>query len=160
MTTSDRFQHTRGGLHDTSTPLRLRLAAHLGSNSLDGGWWPRSRDLGTELAELVDQFPAELGRITQVRVSPTDWGTRPRTVQVARGMVRVGSFATDDAHVAHLTTSNRTLLRLLVVPPDLTDYQGEEALLAAATAGNTHSARELLHTVTDSPDVDPRDHWT
>ena len=160
MTTSDRFQHTREGLHDTSTPLRLRLAAQLGSNSLDGGWWPRSRDLGSELAELVDQFPADLGRITQVRVSPSDWGTRPRTVQVARGMVRVGSFSTGDAHVAHLTTSNRTLLRLLVVPPDLTDYQGEEALLAAATAGNAHTASELLRTVTDSPDVDPRDHWT
>jgi hypothetical protein len=158
MTTSDRSEHPRERLHDT--PTRLRLATHLGSNSLDGGWWPRSRDLGRELGELVAQFPADLGRITQVRVSPADWGTRPRTVQVARGMVRVSSFSTGDAHVAHLTTSNRTLLRLLVVPPELTDYQGEEALLAAATAGNAHTARELLRTVTDSPDVDPRDHWT
>ena len=159
MTTSDKFQHARERLHE-ATPLRLRLASHLGRNSLDGGWWPRSRDLGIELGELVAQFPADLGRITQVRVSPSDWGLRPRTVQVARGMVRIGSFSTGDAHVAHLTTSNRTLLRLLVVPHDLTDYQGEEALLAAATAGNAHTASELLRTVTDSPDVDPRDRWT
>ena len=165
MTTPDSSQHVRDTLDEvlddeTAAPVRLRLAQHLGRNALDGGWWPRTRDLGSELRQLVDQFPVDLGRITQVRVSASDWGPRPRTVQVARGLVRVGSFTTDDSHVAHLSTSNRTLLRVLVVPAELTDYQGEEALLAAATAGNAHSALELIRTVTDSPDVDPRDRWT
>jgi hypothetical protein len=163
MTTSDSPHHARESVLDTPASgrrLRLRLTDHPGRDVLDGGWWPRSRDAEVELAELVDQFPVRRGRITGVLVSPADWGPHPRTVRVAHGMVKVGSLPRSDTHVVHLTTSNRTLLRVLVVPPDLTDYQGEEALLAAATAGNAHPASELLRTVTDSADVDPRDHWT
>jgi hypothetical protein len=52
------------------------------------------------------------------------------------------------------------VLHILVVPPEFTTGQGEEALLAAATSGNAHSAADLLAEVVDSPDVDPRDHWT
>lgn len=141
-------------------PVRLALSDRPGKDALDGGWWPRSRDLGVELADLVDQFPPHLGRITRVLVSPPDWSERLRSVRVARGMVKVGSFPRDDTHVVHLTMSSRTRLCVLVVPPDLTEYEGEEALLAASTAGNSHSASDLLATVTDQLALDPRDHWT
>ena len=46
-----------------------------------------------------------------------------------------------------------------MVPPGFNDADGEEALLAAATPGNDHSAGDLLRAVTDEADVDPRDHW-
>jgi hypothetical protein len=65
----------------------------------------------------------------------------------------------EDARLVLLTTSHRTQLRVLVIPPALTSDQGEEALLAAATHGNSHSAQDLLDTVTEHPDIDPRDHW-
>lgn len=159
MSTSNSPVPALEGLAHDREPVRLRLSQHAGKDLLDGGWWPRSRDLTVELVDLVDQFPPHLGRITRALVSPPDWGPRPRSVQVARGMVKVGSFPSDDTHVVRLTTSNRTLLCLLVVPPELTDYQGEEALLAAATAGNAHSATDLLDTVTEHPDIDPRDLW-
>ncbi len=143
----------------TRGPLRLRMARTLGRDTLDGGWWPRSRELATELVELADHFPAALGHVTRVLVSPPDWDDRPRSVRVARGMVKVGSFPRDDTHLITLTTSNRTLLRVLVVPPGYSDDQGDEALLAAATHGNAHSATELLETVTEHPDIDRRDLW-
>lgn len=149
-----------GGIATGRSPVRLRLSEHAGRDVLDGGWWPRSRDLAVELADLADHFPVQLGRLTRALVSPSDWGIRPRSVQVARGLVQIGSSPGDDSHLVRLTTSNRTLITLLVVPPELTDYQGEEALLAAATSGNAHSAADLLETVTDQPDVDPRDRWT
>ena len=141
-------------------PLRLRLAEHPGQNHLDGGWWPQSRDLATELADLVDHFPPDLGRIVRAVFSPPDWDPAPRQVPVTRGYVKVGSFPHDDTHLIHLKTADRTMLRLLVVPPGFTDDQGDEALLAAATAGNSHSARALLDKVTEHPDVDPARHWT
>ncbi len=140
-------------------PLRLRMAEHPGRNHLDGGWWPHSRDLATEFAALVDQFPVELGRIVRAVYSPPDWDGAVRRVQTATGHVKLGSFPRDDTHLVDLRMSDRSVLRVLVIPPSFSDGQGSEALLAAATAGNRHAAEELLEMVTDSPDVDPRRFW-
>lgn len=140
------------------TPLRLRMAAVPGLGELDGGWWPQSRDLEVEVADLVDHFPAGLGGVARVLYSPPDWDSAPRRIPVARGVVKAGFFPRDDTHLILLTTLDRTVLRLLVVPPHLPQDQGEEALLAAATVG-AYSPKRLLSTVTNSPDVDPFDFW-
>ena len=66
----------------------------------------------------------------------------------------------DDTHVVVLSTSDGTVLRMLVVPPALSVDQGEEALLAASSAAYAHSAASLLDEVDAHPQVDPRDHWT
>ncbi|MGH3507756.1 MAG: DUF5994 family protein [Nocardioidaceae bacterium] len=141
-------------------PLRLRMAEHPGRDHLDGGWWPRSRDLVAELADLVEHFPTRWGRIVRALISPRDWDHAPRRLPVVGGYVKVGSFPRDDTHLIRLMTSERTALGVLVVPPGFTDEQGDEALLAAATPGNAHAATDLLDEVTDHPDVDPMDHWT
>jgi hypothetical protein len=141
-------------------PLRLRMADHPGSSRLDGGWWPQSRDLALELADLVDHFPPRLGRVVRALFSPPDWDPAPRRIPVATGYVKVGSFPRDDTHLILLKTSDRTELRVLVVPSDLTQGQGEEALLAAATAGNPRSAADVLHHAIDHPDRSPMDHWS
>jgi hypothetical protein len=141
-------------------PLRLRMADHPGRDHLDGGWWPRSRDLTAELADLVDHFPPQFGRIVRALFSLPDWDPAPRRIPVTGGYVKVGSFPRDDTHLIHLKTSDRTVLRVLVVPPSYTEAQGDEALLAAATRGNAHTAAALLDTVTEYPDIDPLDGWT
>lgn len=146
---------------DSRGAVRLRLAEHPGRDVLDGGWWPRTRDLAVELADLVDHFPTDRPRIVRALVSPPDWSSTPRRIRVAGGWLKVGAFPRDDTHVVVLTTAGagRPVLRLLVVPPELTPDQGDEALLAAASRGNAHSAADLLRTVTEHDDVDPRDHW-
>jgi hypothetical protein len=141
-------------------PLRLRLAEHPGRNHLDGGWWPRSRDLAVELADLVGHFPAQFGTIVRALVSPPDWEPAPRRIRVSGGYVKIGSFLREDTHVIRLMLSDRTVLRVLVVPSGFTHDQGDEALLAAATHGNAHSAADLLDEVTEYPDVNPLDHWS
>lgn len=140
--------------------LRLRLAKFPGRDRLDGGWWPQSRDLAVELADLVDNFPADSGRVQRAVISPPDWDQPPRKIAVAHGTVKVGSFPKDDTHVILLKTSATQILRILVVPPDLTESEAEEALLAASTSGNAHSATSLLETVTDHTDGTADDHWT
>lgn len=154
MTTSNGPILTR-----TRVPLRLRMAQHPGHDHLDGGWWPQSRDLAVELADLVEHFPPELGRIVRAVYSPPDWDRGPRRISTTRGYVKVGSFPRDDTHLVHLKTSDRAVLRVLVIPEGLSADQGEEALLAAATRGNAEPAKSLLATVTEFPDVDPADHW-
>jgi hypothetical protein len=144
----------------TSRPrVRLSLAPALGRDHLDGGWWPRSRDLAVELADLVDQFPPEVGRIMRALYSPPDWEPAPRRIGVAGGWLTVGSFPRGDTHVIDLYTFDRTTIRLLVVPPGFTAGQGAESLLAAATPGNAHSGGDVLELVTDQADVDPADLW-
>jgi hypothetical protein len=137
------------------------MADHPGRDTLDGGWWPQSRDLAVELADLTDHFPPELGRIQRAVFSPPDWDPAPRRIPVGRGrFLKVGFLPGDDTHVIILSTSDRLTLRVLVVPPGFTADQGDEAMTAAATSGNSHSAASLLETVLDEPDRDPRDRWT
>jgi hypothetical protein len=141
-------------------PLRLRMTGQPGEDHLDGGWWPQSRNLEVELADLVDHFPPRYGRIVRALFSPPDWGPAPRRIRVGQGYVKVGPFPRDDTHLVRLTTTGRVALDILVVPPGFTEAQGSEALLAAGTRGNKHSAVALLEEVTDHYDVDPRDQWT
>jgi hypothetical protein len=140
-------------------PLRLRMVEQRGKQPLDGGWWPQSRDLTTELADLVDNFPPELGRIVRVVYSPPDWDDAPRRVPTRRGYVKAGFDADDDTHVLVLTTSDREELCVLVVPPDLSRGKGEEALLASVTPGYATSPTALLAAVRERPETDEADQW-
>lgn len=141
------------------TGLRLAMGPTAGRDLLDGGWWPRSRDLATEFADLVADFPAEYGRVVRAVYSPPDWDDSPRRVPVATGYVKVGKFPQDDTHLIHLRTSDRRVLRLLVVPSAFNEAQGAEALLASATPGNHHAAGDLLDVVTNERAVDPDGLW-
>lgn len=162
MTTSNR--------HTTSSPsaapsspappgLRLRLVHEPGRAALDGAWWPHSRDLPVEVRDLVDHFPPSCGRITRVLFSPPDWDSAPHRVEVSGRFVKVGCFPRDDTHLVLLTTSDRTVLRIVVIPPDFTPGQAEEALLAGSTPHNAHSAADLLAEVSDNPEGVVADYW-
>ncbi|HWJ09699.1 MAG TPA: DUF5994 family protein [Nocardioides sp.] len=141
-------------------PLRLRLATPDRRNVVDGGWWPQSRDLEVELADLVDHFPGDGARVSRALFSPPDWDSSPRRVPIARGYLKVGWFPGDDTHLLTVAMSDQTRLRILVIPSSFTRTQGEEALLAASTPRNAHTAGELLTEVTNQPVGDPLDHWT
>jgi hypothetical protein len=143
--------------HPERTTLRLRMGEQPRHGALDGGWWPQSRDLGLELADLIDHFP--LGRISRVLYSRPDWDTVARRIPVQGRHVKTGSFPRDDTHVVDLKMSDGRQLRLLVVPSRMSAEEGEEALLAASTPGNTHSAPSILAAVADSEAGDSFDHW-
>ena len=128
-------------------PLRLRMTELPRAHPLDGGWWPQSRDLTTELADLVDNFPDDMGRIVRATFSPPDWDDQPRRVPIARGYVQTGFAPQDDTHVMMLRTSERTELCLLVVPPGMSDKQGDEALEGAVTPGYATSPGAILDLV-------------
>ena len=147
-------------LPSARTALRLRLTATPEAGSrMHGGWWPQSDDLAMELADLADHFPAELGTISRAWVSPPDWASPPQRVSGVRGVVKVRSLPREDSHVIELQVSGRRILRLLVVPPDMSVGQGEEAMLAAATPRHSYSAASILDVAGEFEDVDSFDHW-
>src|SRR4051794_637656 len=97
----------------TRQALRLRISDRPGLDTLDGGWWPQSRDLAVELADLVDHFPSALGRVQHAVYSPPDWDSAPRRIAVQGGHVELDAVPQDDTHVVLLRTSQRLTLRLL-----------------------------------------------
>jgi hypothetical protein len=123
-------------------PVRVQISERPGRDKLDGGWWPQSRDLAVELPDLVANFPAGHGRVVRAVYSPPDWDGYQRRVAIKSGYVKVGSFPKDDTHVIDLLMTGSKRLRLLVVPSASDD--GDAAVTAASTPGNTRSAADLL----------------
>ena len=101
MTTVEQL-HTRSA----RLPLRLRMTEHTGKHPLDGGWWPQSRDLTTELGDLVDNFPT-LGKDRASGLLPARLGRRTQAGADQAWLRQVGCDAQDDTHVLVLTTSDR-----------------------------------------------------
>ena len=127
---------------ESRRPLRLRLGSTPGEDRLDGAWWPYSRDLESEVSDLVQQFPPTDGRISRAVYSLPDWDTAPRELVAGQRVIKVGASPRDDTHVLIVQLSDGRRLTLLVVPPDFTPGQGEEALLAGSTSGKpAHSRR-------------------
>lgn len=126
------------------TPVRLLLALGREDRELDGAWWPRSRDLEVELAALVDHFPPDRGRIVRAFVSPPDWDSHPRRIGTEEDHVKVGASPDDDTHVVDLSLADKTLVRLLVVPPDTADAAAEGAMFASTQPGNTTLGAAVL----------------
>jgi len=70
--------------------LRLRLKPKAATAGfVDGGWWPRSRDLAVELPGLLAVMAVRLGRIERVSYHLDDWGPTPGRLNVEEGVVRL-----------------------------------------------------------------------
>lgn len=136
-------------MSSTRAPLRLHLDEGAESGPLDGAWWPQSRDLDTEAADLVDHFPYAVGRIDRLLFSRPDWDAVSgaptlHRIQAARGPVKVGSFPKDDTHVMVLRLSTGRRLRLLVVPSDTEPTLASRMMQQAADDGNLQPPTTLL----------------
>ena len=135
--------------------LRLRLDNSFSSGPLDGAWWPQSRDLQDEAADLIDHFPHRVGRISRLLFSRPDWDSiegvpSPHKVHAERGIVKVGSFPSDDTHLVVLSMATGDRLRLLVVPHDTAPDRAEKIMEQAADDRNTQGPARLLGL--DGPD--------
>jgi len=120
-------------------PLRLRLRDPATYGPVDGVWWPQSRNLQEEAADLVENLPATAGHINRLLFSRPDWddavvgGRGARSIQTARGPVKVGSFPSDDTRLMVLTMATGQRLRLAVVP-SATDPAAAQARIDAVDA--------------------------
>lgn len=135
---------------------------------LDGAWWPRSRDLPSELPALTDVLDPLWGRITRIAVNPKHWPVIPRKVPVGGHIVKVGWFTPEiDPHTLLLLSYGTGRWDLLVVPPE-TGAESAARLMAAAsdcdgpplTASALVAAEEARHGVlaADQP-LDPDEAW-
>ncbi|WP_327351488.1 DUF5994 family protein [Streptomyces sp. NBC_01304] len=112
----------------------MALKSPTGHGLLDGAWWPRSRDLASELPALADVLDPLWGRITRVAVNPTLWPVVPRRVTVRDRVLKVGWFTPQiDPHKLLLLSYRAGRWDLLVIPPE-TDAATATRLMTAACA--------------------------
>jgi Family of unknown function (DUF5994) len=124
---------------------RLRLDPTLaGRGSLDGGWWPRSRDPEVELPDLIAGLESSLGVITRVALNLDAWDSAPRRLVVDGRRVHVGWFRAMNAHTVGVTGALRDRFVLLVVPPEATPAAAATAMAMAADASNSTGPADLL----------------
>lgn len=145
--TSGPYPHSthQSGAHQSRLRLKPKASA---TGYVDGGWWPRSKDLAAELPALVEVLAVRLGPIAQVAYALGAWDTPPRRVQINGTRVRLEGFHSQDEHILHVTGLGRRRISLLVVPTDTAEGAAHDALMTAATRGNADSPATLL-TVAD-----------
>jgi len=131
-------------LEDLHPRLRLRLKPRGPSGGqVDGGWWPRSRDLAAELPSLLAVLAVRLGRIERLTYHLTDWSPAPRKIICRGGVVRLGGYRTQPACTVNVLAENQRVT-LLVVPPQTPPQNAHAALMAAGHRGNTDDVEALL----------------
>lgn len=123
--------------------LRLKPKAPL-TGYVDGGWWPRSRDLAVELTSLAHVLEVRLGRVTRVAYPVSAWAGAPRQITVDGHAIRLEGFHSQDEHVLHLSGTDRQRISLLVVPPDTDDTSAHDAMMTSAHRGNAARPLQIL----------------
>ncbi|MEU3772135.1 DUF5994 family protein [Streptomyces sp. NPDC032472] len=118
---------------------------------LDGAWWPRSRDIETELPALISVLTGHLGPITRVGVDASAWNGLPTRLVIDDQIVHLDSDPVGDDTVL-ITRGHNDHFVLLVVPPDTTADAAREAMARAVRADNIMQAAQILIATTPEPE--------
>ncbi|GAA4504002.1 hypothetical protein GCM10023191_057570 [Actinoallomurus oryzae] len=126
---------------------RLSLDSALGRGGiLGGGWWPHSRDAGSELPNLISLLNPQVGVVVRLGVDARDWDDIPRRMTVGGHRVGVGWFA-DLNHKIIVTRGPQDHILLLVVPPHAATDAAESALTMASIGRRSIRPEEILASV-------------
>ena len=125
--------------------LRLRLRANLGSGFVDGGWWPRSGDLSTELPPLLMAMWSAGHQVYRVTYDLASWERPPRHMTVSGRRVKVDGYRSDGATLSLVDLSGWSRIDLVVIPPATDAQVAHRALALAGLDGDLHRAPEILH---------------
>lgn len=99
--------------------LRLMLKPRApATGHLDGGWWPRSRDLVAELPGLAEVPALQLGAVTRVSFALADRNPAPLGVQTAGRRIRLEGPRPRYQDIVLVSSPGRRPIRLSAVPLD------------------------------------------
>ena len=132
----------RGGI---DVRVSLRADAGAAASAFDGGWFPRSRDLGVEVPELIAELARRGVRVERFTYALEAWTPPPRKLAVQGRVVRTGGFRSMDPQVVCLTWAGGSRRAdLLVVPPETDVLTGMRALRLATRRGLPRSPQLVL----------------
>jgi hypothetical protein len=130
------------GVRPGTALLRLETTRSR-EGSLDGAWWPRSRDVSAELPALVSALTEHLGPITRVGLDATAWESLPTRLTIDDRVVHVDSYPIGDDTVL-IIRGDQAHFVLMVVPPHATLEAARAAMAQAVRAGNITPAEQIL----------------
>ena len=139
-------------------PARLAVADTLFEGSLDGAWWPRSRDVTTQLPSLLAALPGQIGRITRVSLNMRMWDPTPNRVPTATRILKVGWFTVIDPDLLTLSDAEGHRILLAVVPPETATDVAERALSIASGKSVSLTPAEVLAMAGESIGTNPDSH--
>lgn len=124
------------------TRLSLNGAVTSGP-TVQGGWWPRSRDATTELSGLIRALNTTLGTILRLGVDVDGFDEIPRRITVDRHAVGIGWFP-DMRQQIIVRRARQDYFLLLVVPPEASEPAAAAALARAVSGPRAQRALEIL----------------
>lgn len=135
--------------------LRLRLKPK-GSLTgyVDGGWWPRSRELAVELPALVTVLAVRLGGVRHVDFVTAEWDAAPPRITVDGHPVRLEGFRSEDEHIVHVFGADQRIT-LLVIPHGATESSSHAAMMRAARRDNGEEPVDILTAAGATPYAPP-----
>lgn len=95
---------------------------------VDGAWWPKSRNLVSELPDLLASVSERLGPIVIVGYRHNGWDETPPLVDIGGRTVELLSFKSDEPTSVILIGEGGDHLTLQVISPDASDQSGRQAL--------------------------------
>ena len=116
-------------------------------DGMQGAWWPRTRQLSSELSDLNSFLIGKHGLMHRITYAPTDWD-EPEIGQCratkAGSFVRLSISATLARHTLLIHTLHNTSIRLLVIPPSFDQIQARWALQLVLRSNGRCNAEEIL----------------
>ncbi|MFC4950752.1 DUF5994 family protein [Pseudonocardia sp. GCM10023141] len=124
--------------------IRLRVKPDTTTTgSVDGAWWPRSRDLATEVPVLAGALAGSWDPVESVSYHLADWNTGPRKIDSAAWPIRLDGFRMQHPGTIDVISRLRRLT-LVVISPETAADAAERTLARAAQPGNIDGVDELL----------------
>jgi hypothetical protein len=113
---------------------------------LDGGWWPRTTDLTTELPALVAAMGDRRGAVSHVLLNAANWDMpHPARMSAGGRSLRLGWFTSQPACLMTMICEfGEDRFDVLIVPTDTSPASATTAMTAAGDGNNTCSAEALL----------------
>lgn len=111
--------------------------------SLDGAWWPRSRDAGRELTGLISALGAHGCQVLRIGLNHAAWDSHPERMTAGGRVVKLSWYGVRDVNTMTVSGANPNHLDLLVVPPDA-GAAAAEAAMAAAIGASRAGATDVL----------------
>ncbi|WP_251060276.1 DUF5994 family protein [Streptomyces sp. ISL-100] len=107
----------------------------------DGAWWPRTRELKTQLPGLITALTARLGPVARVGLDASAWDDAPGHLVIDDRMVRIDWSAVDDGTMI-ITRGPQDHFSFLVIPPEAPAPAARAAMTMAVQDGNCTSAEQ------------------
>ncbi|MBY0290710.1 MAG: hypothetical protein K2X52_26740 [Mycobacteriaceae bacterium] len=124
--------------------LRMQLKpAHRSCGFVQGAWWPRSTDLGSELPSLLTALSLRFGTIDSLLYHGSNWSPAPLNIE-HRGEQVLLSAHQEWPNVISLLGPRFGRLDLLVVPPYTEPTCAYSVVTTAASVNDVSTPDQLL----------------